>query len=218
MAQPAFETKWDFLFSWLLIGVERAEGRYAAAQTPSGAMAIAVFTDENLAAAALPAETFDIRVISARDLLLMMPPGHGVLVDPGGEVGVAIEPSEALDLVRYTAPFPEGARSQLGLWGDLPQAARDRVARDVAGVPGSGRVWALAYTVDDSPRLGCLIYEAPDEPARETIAEAIIGALAAVEEEGPVEGLAVATVNIVPLTDLPDELVASLPDEALLGV
>lgn len=217
MAEPSIVTKWDFLFAWLLIGVERAEGRFSAGDTPGGAQAVAVFTDEDLARRALPSSVFDIKVISARDLLMMMPPGYGIVIDPGGEVGVAIEASEALDLVRFTAPFPEGARSQLALWPDLPADARAAVAREVAGVEGAGRVWALSYTIDDSPRLGCLVFDAPDDAVRDATAEAIVRALAAVEEAGPVEGLQVATVNIVPTTDLPDELRDALPDEALLA-
>ena len=77
MAEPSIVTKWDFLFSWLLIGVERAEGRFSAADTPRGAQAVAVFTDEELAGRQLPSDVFDIKVISARDLLMMMPAGFG---------------------------------------------------------------------------------------------------------------------------------------------
>lgn len=218
MSEPTITSTWDFLFSWLLIGVERAERRFAAAQTPSGGPAVAVFSQEELARAAMSTDVFDIQVITARDLLQMMPADVAIVVDPGAEHPILIEPAQVVELGRLTEPFPEGVRADLGLWPDLPAHVGQEVAARIAEVAGAGRVWALSYTLADSPRLGCLVFEADGEESREAAGEAIVAALAAAEEAQAVEGLEVATVNIVPLTDLPDELVEALPDEALLTV
>lgn len=216
MSHPSISSSWDLHFSWLLIGVERAERRFAAAQTPSGGPAVAVFSDEALATAAMSPDVFDLQVVTARDLLSMMPADVAIVVDPGSEHALLVEPDQVAELQALTAPFPEGRRAELALWPDLPAHVGRSVAAGVAGVAGSGRVWALSYTIDDSPRLGCVVFEAEGEEAREAIGEAIVEALAAAEQEQAVDGLQVATVNIVPLADLPDELVAALPDDALL--
>ena len=209
-------SRWEFLLGWVLIGVDRAEGRFSAGETPGGAMAVAVFTDEQTAAEALPIDVFEVRTISVRDLLLMMPPGYGVVVDAGGARPIALEASEVIELSRFTHPFPADTECRIELWSGLPDAARAALRDAVAAVEGSGRAWALTYTLDDSPVLGCLAFEDRDEETGRAVAEAIVETLGAVEAAGPVEGLGVATVNIVPLSEMPEALAAALPDAALL--
>lgn len=204
MAAP-FPTKWDFVLGTVLIGVNRSDGTWFAVPGPAGPT-IAMFTTEEAALTA-PDDTFDKQVVQVAQVLAMTPEGIGVTVNPGSPGGVAgesmhVDPATLQALKRLLPPLPAGASMEFRPWVDLPAATGEALAAAVDTVPELESVHALVYTIEDSPDLGLLAYEAHD--GADTVAiDAITSALDAVTD---LTTLGVASVQVVGWVDLPDDV------------
>jgi hypothetical protein len=212
MSAPVFATKWQFIYAWVLIGVNRTSGQFFGSQTRAGDSVVCVWTTDEGATAAVPGDIFDIQQIKVRDLLAMLPAGVGVVIDPGSDSGLTIEPDYVVDLKRFVHPFPGGARLEFKVWLDLPDAVRDAIVREVAARPFIEEVRAFLYTVDDGPYLGCIAYRTQGgHESQDSAIGAINRAL-----PGDLAELDVASVSIVGLVDVPDNVRRDLPPETLI--
>jgi hypothetical protein len=205
-----FATKWDFLFASVLIGVDRSTGVFSGSEPVPGQQMVCVWTSEQIATEALHVESWELRPITVRDLLAVLPRGIGVVVDPERATGMTASAAYVAQLKKYLAAFPAGSQVRVHEW-DLDEAVRNVLlaAADDARVR---EVHAFAYTVDDSPALGCLAYVAEDG---ETAAVGTAFETALDASTDP-EALGVATVTIVDLAGVPDELRSVLGDSGLL--
>jgi hypothetical protein len=209
---PVFATRWQFVFAWVLVGVDRRSGAFSGGRDDSGRDVVHVWTSDEAAASALPEDVFAIQQLTVRDLLSLLPPGTGVVVDPGSASGLAVDADMVADLKRYVHPFPGGTVLECTVWHDLPDAVRDAVVQQVSSRPFIEEVRAFLYTIDDSPYLGCLAYSTSAGPeGQDTALGAIEAAL-----PGDLAALDVASVSVVSLVDVPDEVRRALPPETLI--
>lgn len=208
MAGPVFPTKWDFLFAWVLIGVDRSTGVFSGSEPMPGQQMVCVWTSEEIATDALHVESWELRRIKVRDLLALLPPGIGVVVDPERPSGMTATAAYVANLKRYVGAFPAGTEVRLAPW-DLPPSVRALLVEAMASDGGVQELHAFTYTMDDSPPLGCLAYAAA--PGHDT--SAVTGALDATlaASTDPAQ-LGLPTVNILALADVPDEVRSALGD------
>jgi len=212
MSDPVFATKWDFLHAWVLIGVDRTTGVWSGSQS-QGADMVCVWTSDAIATEALHVESWELRSIKVRDLLAMLPAGVGVIIDPEHASGMTCSPSYVANLKRYTVAFPPGESVvRLGTW-DVPAPVRAAVVKVAAGTRPVQELSAFAYTVDDSPLLGCLAYVAEAGCDTGVLVRELDAALEATTT--PAE-LGFPTVNIVSVADVPAEVRAALGDEHVI--
>jgi len=203
-----FATKWDFLFAWVLIGVDRSTGVFSGSEPTPGQQMVCVWSDMDLATEALHVESWDLQKIKVRDLLALLPSGIGVIVDPERPTGMTATASYVAQLKPYVAAFPAGSEVRLAAW-NLPEATRDLVIRAVSDSDQVKELRVFAYTVDDSPLLGCLTYVAASGADTASIASSIDTALS---ESGEPADLGVPAVSVLGLADLPAEVRAGLGD------
>ncbi len=214
MSAPAFASKWQFVYAWVLIGVNRVTGSLASGTSATGGDVVHVWSADARAVAVLPEDVFAIQQITVRDLLSLLPDGVGVMVDPGSEAGMTIEPDLVVELKRYIHPFPGGTQLQFKIWHDLPGRVRDAVLHEVAARPFIDEVRAFLYTIDDGPYLGCIAYSTTAGPEGQ---DSAIGAInTALEQTADLRELDVASINVVGLVDLPGTTRADLPPETLI--
>jgi hypothetical protein len=204
MAAP-FPTKWDFVLGTVLIAVNRSDGTWFAVPGPAGPT-IALFTTEEAALTA-PDDVFDKQVVQVAQVLAMTPEGIGVTVNPGSPGGVAgdsmhVDPATLQALKRLLPPLPAGASMQFKPWVDLPADTGAALLAAVESVPELESVHALVYTIEDSPELGLLAYEA-HEGADTAAVDAITSAL---DTATDLAALGVAGVQVVGWVDLPDDV------------
>ncbi|WP_310962036.1 hypothetical protein [Nocardioides terrisoli] len=204
MAAP-FPTRWDFILATVLIGVNRTDGTFYSVPGTGGEPTVGVFTTEEAALSA-PDETFDKQAIAVSRLLAMLPAGIGVTVNPGSPGGDAgesmhVDPRMVQGLRAILPPLPAGTSLEFRPWLALPAEVGSAVRDAVSGVPGIRAVWALTYTIDDSPHLGLFAYDADD--ADSATVDAIAQALDATAD---LARLDVASVQIVGYADLPDDV------------
>lgn len=212
MSAPVFATKWQFVYAWVLIGVDRRSGSFCGGTSASGDDVVYVWTTDDGAAAALPEDVFAIQQITVRDLLALLPAGVSIVVDPGSESGMTVEADLVTDLKRYVHPFPAGAVLEFKAWIDLPDHVRDAIVREVSARPFIEQVRAFLYTVDDGPYLGCLAYTTQGGPDGQ---DSAIGAISRALPTDLAE-LDVASVSIVGLADVPEDVREALPPETLI--
>jgi hypothetical protein len=213
MTEPVFATKWDFLYAWVLIGIDRSTGVWAGSES-QGADMVCVWTSDEIASQALHVESWEIKQIKVRDLLAMLPAGVGVIIDPERASGMTCPPSYVANLKRYVAQFPADTDVRLSEWDGLLATARDALVAAAAEGGLVRELYAFAYTIDDSPRLGCLAYvSARQGPATREITAALDAALATTAE--PKE-LGVPTVSMLAFVDLPDRVQAALGEQQVI--
>ncbi len=213
MSGPVFATKWDFLFAWVLIGVDRSTGVWSGTQSAQGADMVCVWSSDQAATEALHVESWELKQITVRQLLGMLPPGVGVVVDPEHSTGITASPAYVANLKQYLEPFPVGSTLQLGTWDGLQATTRSALADAVSAIAEVSELYGFSYVVDDSPLLGCLAYVAPAG----SDADAVAGALERVlEGDGDPAGHGVSTVNIVGMGGVPDEVRSVLGDDHLV--
>lgn len=198
-----FPTKWDFLFATVLLGIDRTTGSFSGSESTPGQQLVAVWTSEEIATEALHIESWELRPIAVRDLLRILPEGIGIAVDPETVSGMTATPAYVVQLRRYLSPFPTGARVSLGDWDDMPAAVRE-VLGQAAAHHDVEELRAFTYSVDDSPRRGCLAHESP---ADGDAAAALDRALRAASDSAV---LGLASVEVVALADVPAEVRAAL--------
>lgn len=202
MSDAVFATKWHFLFARVLIGVDRTTGVWSGSEPTPGQQLVAVWTSEDVATEALHVESWELRPIEVRDLVAMLPPGVGVVVDPERSTGMTASASYVANLKSLLVPFPMGSEVRLGAWESMPDAVRHAVVQ-AAVTHRVQQLHAFIYAIDDSPPLGCLAYDpaAGSDPA--AVGAALEAALAAATDR---ESLALAGVRVVALDDVPDEV------------
>lgn len=212
MSAPVFATRWQFLFSWLLIGVDRGDGTWAGGPQPDGTPSVVVWTDPSLVDA--PSERFQVAQLTARQLVQTLPAGVGVTVNPGREDSMLVDAAEMDRLRGLCHPFPGGLPIEFKTWTDLPASVAAGIAAAVEARPFITEVRAFLYTIGDSPYLGCLAYESDGgtESQESTTAELE----RVLSSSADLAALDVATVNIVGLIDLPAGVRDDLPPETLL--
>lgn len=205
MGEQVFATKWDLLFASVLIGVDRSTGVFSGSEPAPGQQMVAVWTDESFATEALHVESWELRTIRVRDLLALLPSGIGIVVDPERSSGMTASASYVANLRPYVEAFPAGSAVRLGPW-ELPDGVRAAVAQ--AADPATvGEVHAFSYTVDDSPTIGCLAHV----PGATGDASAVSAALeAALTASADITALGLATVNVMPLASVPEEVRGAL--------
>lgn len=213
MTDPVFATKWDFLFAWVLIGVDRTTGVWSGTTSAGGDDLVAVWTDESFATEALHVEAWELRKIKVRDLLGMLPAGIGVVIDPERPTGLTCSPSYVANLKRYVSAFPPGESVvRVGAW-DLAEQVRVAVLQVASDTAHLQELHAFAYSVDDSPLLGCLAYVA--ETGCDTVA--LTRALeAALEATTDIPALGFPTVNMLALSDVPEQVRQGLGDDHVI--
>ncbi|AWB92865.1 hypothetical protein [Aeromicrobium chenweiae] len=200
---PVFATRWDFLFAQVLIGVDRSTGVFSGSEPVPGRQLVCVWTSKARADDALHSESWDVRKISVRRLLAMLPAGIGVQVDPGDPSGMTASADYTAQVKRYLEPFPAGTTLRRTAWDGLDASVCNALA--TAGAGHVRTLYAFGYTVDDSPTLGCLAYVAEDDTAGEVLE-------AALDASTSLAALGVPTVHLVALADVPEVLRAELDD------
>ncbi|MRJ76824.1 hypothetical protein GEV29_09770 [Aeromicrobium sp. SMF47] len=199
-----FATRWDLLFAQVLIGVDRTTGVFSGSEPAPGRQLVCVWTSEARAGEALHLESWDLKKISVRSLLTVLPAGIGIHVDPAVPSGMTASADYVAQLKRYLVPFPDGADVRRAPWDGLDASAREALADAADG--HVSELYAFGFTVDDSPTLGCLAYVAAGGPAP---ADAVRTTLAASID---LDSLGVPTVIVVPLEEVPEALRATLGD------
>jgi hypothetical protein len=208
VTEPVFPTKWHFLTAEVLIGVEEATGRILLQHGQDGGPTLPMWTGQDHAAQALPAG-HALRHCPASERLAELPPGISITVDGGLEQGMFLPAGYVQELKPLAVPFPAG--STFRRWVDLPEATAEAVRAAAARYGFLRRVWALLYTVQDSPYRGCLVYEADGGPeGSESVVDALSAALDATTDLG---ALQVLGVQIIAFGDVPEDLVPELVDE-----
>lgn len=213
MTEPVFPTKWDFLFATVLIGIDRTTGVFSGSEPAPGQQLVAVWTGAEIAEQALHVESWELRPILVRDLLALLPAGIGVQVDPERTSGMTASAAYVAGLKPFAMAFPAGAAVRVTTWDEIPVSALAAVLQ-TAGERGVRALHAFMYTVDDSPPIGCLAWqaEAPTDPS--AVGRALETALLTAAD---LEALAVVTVRVVPLTDVPSEVRSAVGEHDLLG-
>lgn len=202
----AFATKWDFLLGTVLIGVDRGSGVFSGSEPTPGRQHVAVWTSDALASEALHTESWNIKKITVRRLLAILPPGIGVHVDPGRPTGMTATGDYVAQLKTLVAPFPDGSVVQRAEWDGIDDAVRQALAS--AAADHVREMYAFGYTVGDSPVIGCLAFVAT--PGSEATAGAVLEE--ALDRAADLPALRVPTVNIVSLDEVPAALRSTLGD------
>lgn len=206
MSAPVFATKWEFLFAQVLIGVDRASGQFFGVDDGQGHPLVSVWTDQDLAVATLP-PSHDLRRTPAYAIVGMLPDGIGLSIDTGSPGAMLVEPAYAASLRPLAVPFPPGTQLAFKPWEDLPAATTEAISAELAGREFVQGAWALLYTIDDSPYLGCLVVDGAGGP--EGVDAAFNGVQRALDESASLSELDVAGVKIVTREDLPPDVLAS---------
>ena len=213
MGGPVFATKWDFFFATVLIGVDRTTGVFSGSEPTPGQQMVAVWTSEAIATEALHVESWELRQITIRELLRVLPDGIGVAVDPEHPSGMTASSSYIAQLKRYRTAFPAGTQVRLDGWGSMADGVRDELVRSASADERVLEVHAFTYAVDDSPLLGCLaLVVAPDADAG-AVASTIDEALTAGAGSA---GTGLPVVHVIALDEVPDEVRAALGDAHVL--
>lgn len=212
-SDAVFATKWDFLFSRVLIGVDRTTGVWSGSEPTAGQQMVCVWTTEDIATEALHVESWELRTIAVRDLLTLLPPGVGVIVDPERSTGLTASASYIANLKQLLVPFPAGTQVRLGPWDDLPDGVREVLAQ-AATKHDVHELRAFTYTIDDSPAIGCLAIEAAPGADVSAVVTALDSALSAAADPA---SLGLPVVNVVTLDDLPDEVRAAIGRDHVIG-
>ncbi|MCW2787939.1 MAG: hypothetical protein JWP56_242 [Aeromicrobium sp.] len=208
-----FATKWDVLFGSVLIGVDRTTGVFSGTESTPGQQVVAVWSEEAIATDALHVESWELRRIAVRELLTLLPPGIGFVIDPEHASGMTATASYVANLKRYVPAFPVGSEVRLAAWDGLPEAVRAAVVQASSHDDTVRELHAFSYTVDDSPPLGCLVYVAV--PGAD--ATGVPGRIdAAVTASADVAALGVATVHVLTLDEVPEEVRAALGDRFVI--
>lgn len=189
MSGPVFATRWDFLFAHVVIGVDRSSGVFSGTEPAPGRQMVCVWSNLELATDALHVESWELRPITMRDLLSVLPDGIGVVVDPERPTGMTASPSYVAQVKPFVAPFPEGSEVRLAAW-DLPDELRRAL----------GDSQMFGYTVDGGPVQGCVT----------TATGATDAARATLEAWGTPADLGVAVVHVLEASDVPEEVRAAV--------
>ena len=106
-AAPVFSDPWDFLTSWVLVVADES-GRLRLLQDPDGGATLPVRTDRQQAEAQLPD---GCRLLQApmSELLVDLPAGVSVCVDPGSASGIHLPADYVAGLRALLDPAPPGA-------------------------------------------------------------------------------------------------------------
>ena len=201
-----FATRWDFLFASVLIGVDRTTGVFSGTEATAGQQMVAVWTSAEIAEQALHVESWELKPILVRDLLTLVPDGIGVQVDPETTTGMTASPAYVAGLKPFTAAFPVDVAVRVTTWDEIPAGA----AAAVVQAAENARVTALPafmYTVDDSPPIGCLAWDAGDDVDRSVVSRSLESALLTAASPA---ALGVVTVRVLPLADVPPEVRAAV--------
>jgi len=205
---PLFATKWDFLFASVLIGIDRTTGVFSGSEPTPGQQMVAVWTSDDIATEALHVESWELRQITVRELLALVPQGVGVVVDPEHPSGMTASAAYVANLRPLLSPFPVGAAVRIAAWDELSAPVLGAVTQALAGHDLVSELHAFTYRIDDSPVLGCLAYVTTGSPDETT--EMARGLDAALRASADLADLGVATVNVLDVDDLPDEIRAAL--------
>jgi hypothetical protein len=208
-----FATKWDFLFASVLIGVDRTTGVFSGTEPTAGQQMVAVWTSTEIAEQALHVESWELRPILVRDLLQLLPDGIGVQVDPETTTGMTASPAYVAGLRPFMAAFPVDVAVRVTTWDEIPAGAAAAVVQ-AAEAAGVRSLHAFMYTVDDSPAIGCLAWEAGDPVDPSAVGRTLENALLTAASPA---ALGVATVRVLPLTDVPPEVRSAVDGHDLLG-
>lgn len=212
--EPVFATKWDFLHASVLIGVDRSTGVFSGSEPTPGQQMVCVWSSDEIATDALHIESWDIRQIKVRDLLTMIPDGIGVVVDPERPSGMTASAAYVANVRRLIPPFPVGAAVRIQPWDALPDAVRKTFVRAVVDAVSDldvvRELHSFIYTVDDSPRIGCVAYAA--RGSREDTIAATRALESAVGDKADLRDLGVVTVHVLSLDDVPDEVRVAIGD------
>jgi hypothetical protein len=207
-----FETKWDFLFATVLIGVDRTTGVFSGSEPTPGQQMVAVWTGTEIAEQALHVESWELRPILVRDLLPLLPPGVGVQVDPETTTGMTASPAYVAGLKPFTAAFPVDAAVRVTTWDEIPDGALAAVGQ-AADEHGVRELHALMYTVDDSPPIGCLAWVVDAGADTSAVGRALETALLTAADPA---ALGVVTVRVLELSAVPQEVRAAIGDRHVL--
>jgi hypothetical protein len=207
-----FATKWDFLYSTVLIGVDRTTGVFSGSEPAPGQQMVAVWTSTEIAEQALHVESWELRRIEIRDLLRVLPDGIGVAVDPEHASGMTASASYVAQLKRYVEAFPAGSQVRLDDWSAMPAGVREALVQ-AASTHDVSELFAFTYAVDDSPMLGCLAFATVPGADDSSVADALEAALVAAADQ---EALGLAAVNVLGLDDVPQEVGAVLGDAQVI--
>lgn len=206
---PAFATKWDFLFSTVLLGIDEQRQQFFARPGVDGGPLLCLWTDPDRARAELP-EGYRLVSSPVRPRLAELPAGVGVVVDPDTPGALVVDADYAAELKRYVVPFPAGTRSEFKVWPVFPPEVRAAVVEAGRRYAFVEEVWALLYDIDDSPWIGLLVYRTDGgDEAQESIADALHAALGTTTTER----LGVPLVHVVSADDLPPEVQELLPGQ-----
>lgn len=209
-ATPTFADKWQFLFGWVLIGIDETGPRFWSLTGEQGEPLLCMWTDPEAARAQLP-DGWRLVQTPVRPRLAELPEGVGVVVDPGTPGALVVDPAYAAQLRRYVAPFPAGTHSEFKVWPVLPPSVRTALRDAAAQYAFVDRVWALVYNVDDSPWLGLVVYRTDGgTEAQESIVDALQAALDATTTPADLE---VPIVHVVSFDDLPPEVRETLVEQ-----
>lgn len=195
----AFATRWDFLLAHVLIGVDRTTGVFSGSEPSPGQQVVAVWTSNEIAEQALHVESWELRPIPVRDLVALVPPGVGIVVDPETTTGMTASPAYVAALRPLLAAFPTDLPLQVAAWDELEEPAR---AMLLAAADGR-EVHAFAYRVDDSPQLGCV---AVGGDASQQVLDDVA------RQVGDPSPVGVAAVRVVGLAEVPPEMLEAVGD------
>jgi hypothetical protein len=211
VTDAVFATKWDFLFAQVLIGVDRTTGVFSGSEPVPGQQMVAVWTSSAIAEDALHVEAWELRPIAVRELLRLLPPSIGVVVDPERPSGMTATAAYVANLKRYLPAFPAGSEVRLAPWESMPDGVRAALVQAVDGRVQELR--AFTYSVDDSPLLGCLAHVALPGVDPADVTAATEAALSAATDA---QALGLPRVEVVALDDVPDEVRSALGEGHVL--
>lgn len=165
--------------------------------TVAGGQACVAFTDPGRAQAAASA-TSTVHSIGVAELLGQLPPGVGLLLDPGSAAPVHVPAGSRTALIDAARPFPPHAPVMLAEPVEEPTALLDAVRAAAPDLPPLRRLWGAWYTVADAAGKLLVVYDVePVEGADAAAVDLVVRAAETVEHPQP--------VLVVALPDVPEQ-------------
>jgi hypothetical protein len=189
-----FDSIWQLVDAHVLFPVRvTAEGEAPALmQTPEGE-AVPTWVIQVRAEGMRP-DGFVLRQTPLAELIRKLQPEAGIVIEPASPQSIYISPEARRDLVRFTVPFPDGARTA---WGELDETSAPLVralrTRVEAGIDGLVSLRAARFQVEDARSKIALVYEATNQRDR-LVNDALRAVVAKVRPAEPVQIISMADV------------------------
>lgn len=181
--------------SMVLIGLKQTDrGPEPLYTEVAGALCAVAYTDPEEIRADLP-DDYRLYQVKVTEMLALLPPATGLVIDPRARSPIYIDPSEREAVIEAGLPFPPGATVY------MKRKAHQHPALFAALLPGAEAIGALrhlyctTYKVADRDQKLLMVYDADPEPGADAqINDAVIAAAAEIRLPDPLQIIAIDDV------------------------